>query len=206
MNTREREARADEGAASDGGAIILVRHGRPAVDRRVRLRAQGYRHWWSGYDAAGLDVDQGPPDDLLAVAREAHVIFSSTLARSIETAHAIAGARAVRSMNLFVEARLPPPPVPGLVLKPATWGVVARLSWWLGLSRGEESRREAELRADCAADFLIGEAEGGRTVVVCAHGWFNRMMRPALLARGWRCVRDGGDKYWGFRRFERIAQ
>jgi len=28
------------------------------------------------------------------------------------------------------------------------------------------------------------------------------MMRPELKRLGWRCVADGGDKYWSFRVYE----
>jgi hypothetical protein len=28
------------------------------------------------------------------------------------------------------------------------------------------------------------------------------MLRPALQRRGWVCVRDGGDWYWSWRRYE----
>jgi len=40
-------------------------------------------------------------------------------------------------------------------------------------------------------------------VALFAHGWFNRMLRPALQAQDWRCVVDGGDDYWSWRRYER---
>jgi hypothetical protein len=41
-------------------------------------------------------------------------------------------------------------------------------------------------------------------VVLCAHGWFNRMMRPVLKSQGWREVEDHGDRYWSYRRYEKI--
>ena len=30
------------------------------------------------------------------------------------------------------------------------------------------------------------------------------MMRPVLLRQGWRCVEDGGDNYWSYRRYEKV--
>ena len=32
--------------------------------------------------------------------------------------------------------------------------------------------------------------------------WFNRVLRPKLRGAGWVCVRDGGDTYWSWRRYE----
>jgi hypothetical protein len=40
-------------------------------------------------------------------------------------------------------------------------------------------------------------------VLLCAHGWFNRMMRPVLRKQGWREIEDGGDAYWSYRRYEK---
>jgi len=184
-------------------AIVLARHGRPALDRSRTMSWREYVAWWDAYEDGGLADDQEPPESLLAQARGADVILASPAPRSLETAHHAAPGRDVITDPVFVEAPLPPPPLHGMRLKPGQWGVVARISWWLGLSRGMESRQAAEARAAAAVDRVFEETEQGHTVLVCAHGWFNRMMRPVLLARGWRCVRDGRDNYWSFRRYER---
>lgn len=184
------------------GSITIARHGQPDADRTVRIDWQGYEHWWKGYDAAGLAPGQSPPPELVRAAADANVVFSSSLPRAIETAQAAAPSRNLVIDPDFVEAPLPPPQMIG-VLKPGTWGVYARIFWWFGSSRGLETRREAELRAERAADKLVIAAETGN-VVLCAHGWFNRMLRPPLRRRGWKCVQDGGDTYWSSRRYERI--
>ncbi len=183
--------------------IILARHGRPDLDHRAPMGWRGYREWWSAYQESGLAPDQSPPQELIDEAANADVIYSSTLNRSIETAKRVAGEKPVEPHEVFVEAPLPPPSFSGVRLKPRQWGVVARTSWWMGFARGEETRVQAELRADAAVAHVEKAAQGGRTVLVCGHGWFNRMMRPVLLARGWTCVRDGRDGYWSFRRYER---
>jgi len=95
---------------------------------------------------------------------------------------------------------LPPPRLPGK-RRPGYWGVLARMSWWLGRAHGAESRRQAELRAQAADATLTARAPSGERVILFAHGWFNRMMRPVLLNQGWRCVEDKGDAYWSYRRY-----
>jgi broad specificity phosphatase PhoE len=187
---------------SPPGWIILVRHGRPQCDQKVRITWQEYIAWWQAYDAAGLDPGQTPPDELVGQAQQAHVIFSSTLRRAVETARAIAPGRDIQSDPIFVEASLPPPPIPGR-RKPRRWGVYSRIAWWFGRSAGMEPRPMAERRAEAAAAALTARALRGENVVLCAHGWFNRMMRPVLLGWGWKCVYDGGDKYWSHRRYEK---
>ena len=36
------------------GAIILARHGEPALSRKVRLNAEQYREFWAKYEVVGL--------------------------------------------------------------------------------------------------------------------------------------------------------
>ena len=67
----------------------------------------------------------------------------------------------------------------------------------------DESLEQAKARAEQAADKLVEASMSGEDVVLAAHGWFNRMLRPALKARGWRCRHDGGDGYWSFRIYEK---
>ncbi len=187
-------------------SITLVRHGRPALDRSKYISYRQYRDWWAAYDEGGLAHDQSPPESLVKLAQNADVIYASTLRRAQETAQALAGDHAILSDPRLVEAPLPPPPFAGIRLRPGPWGVLARISWWFGASGNMESRKHAELRADEAVDMLIAAAtsDGGQRVLVCAHGWINRMMRPVLLSRGWRCIVDGGDSYWSTRQFEPI--
>jgi len=186
------------------GSITIARHGRPDKNRRESVDWRGYIEWWKGYDAAPLAPGQSAPDSLLAEAKNAHRVFASTLRRAGETANAAAPGRDIEIEPVFVEAALPPPPIPGR-FRAYTWGVFARITWWFGMSGGMESRRDAEARASQAAAKLVEAAKDG-PVLLCAHGWFNRMMRPDLRRHGYRCVQDGGDKYWTYRRYEYVGR
>jgi broad specificity phosphatase PhoE len=170
----------------------------------MRLSAKSYRDWWATYEVGGLKAGQTPPAALVAAAAEADAVYSSTRLRSIESAQAITRGRAFEPDPLFVEAPLPPPDAPEwLRLPPRWWGVVARLWWWLfDHHEGQETRREAERRAELAAGRLAASAARGETVMVIAHGFFNLMIGRALEARGWRRTLDQGFRYWCARRFE----
>lgn len=198
------DAMAPPGAARPGG-ITLVRHGEPDISRKVRLSAAQYRDWWASYETKGLLAGQTPPPGLLDVARGAGTMVSSTRPRAIETAGAICCGKAYARDPLFVEAPLPPPRWPSWVrLSPKVWGFISRFWWWwFNHHEGEESRAQAETRADAAAAILIDFAGRGEDVVVVAHGFFNAMVGEALKRRGWRCTRDQGFNYWMARRFER---
>jgi len=191
-------------AAERPGAVILARHGEPALSRRRRLCADEYRNWWAEYELGGLAAGQVPPELLLRAAHSAGFIIASTRPRSVETAKALCGGRAFAEDPLFIEAPLPPPHWPGwLKLSPRLWGVISRFWWWVfDHHETQETRAQAEARAEEAARLLIDLAASGQDVLVVAHGFFNTMVGVALRRLGWRCVADGGYRYWAARRFE----
>ena len=189
------------------GAIILVRHGEPALSRKRMLSADEYREWWADYEIGGLAEGQEPPDLLRQTAEQAGFIIASTRLRSVETAKAISFGRAFAEDPLFVEAPLPPPHWPRwLKLSPRIWGFTARFWWWMfNHHDNQESRAEAKARADKAAGQLVDLAATGQDVLVVAHGFFNTMIGVSLQRRGWKCVADGGFGYWAARRFEHVG-
>jgi broad specificity phosphatase PhoE len=190
-------------ASARHGAIVLARHGEPGLSRNVSINAAGYVDWWARYEEIGLKPGQTAPDGLKLFAEGASVILCSTRPRSIETAKAVANGRIIQVDPGLVEAPLPPPNWPKwFKLSPRIWGVVARVHWWFGQSQGQESRSEAQGRADAAAERLsILAAEGD--VLVLAHGYFNTMIGLSLQRDGWKLKSSEGYRYWAMRRFER---
>jgi len=186
------------------GGIVLARHGEPALSRKVRLSSREYREWWALYEAGGILAGQSPPDHLKQAAERAGVIYTSTRLRAKETALALAEGRDFSHEEIFVEAPLPPPPCPEFVkLSPRIWGVISRISWWLGHHRGEETRKAAQGRAADAAHLLDQVARRGDDVLVVAHGFFNSLIGLELRKLGWRRVKGRGWRYWSTRYYER---
>jgi broad specificity phosphatase PhoE len=188
------------------GAVILARHGEPAISRKVRLTAEEYRRFWASYEVLGILPGQTPPDALRRFVAEAGAVIASTRLRSIESAEALAGDRTFVREAMLVEAPLPPPALPSWIrMSPKLWGFLARFWWWyFNHHEGAETRREAEARADRAAAMLAGMAASGQDVVVLAHGFFNFMIGRSLRRLGWRMTDSQGFKYWSTRRFERL--
>lgn len=187
-----------------GGAITLVRHGEPALSRRVKLTARGYGEWWARYEVGGLLEGQQPPQVLKDYIARATHLLSSTRQRALETARMACGERAFESLDLFIEAPLPPPDFPdSLKFSPKHWGAISRFWWWaFNNHKGQETRREAEARARKAADVLLERAKGGDEVVLMAHGYFNYMISRELKRSGYVKTHEQGFKYWGCRRYE----
>ena len=186
------------------GQIVIARHGEPALPRKVKLTARGYRDWWARYEAGGILDGQTPPGHLKAAAARSGLILASTRLRSMETARVLAPGREVSHEEVFVEAPLPPPPWPDVLkFSPKTWGVISRISWWLGGHGGQETRQAAQKRAAVAARRLHDEAMAGADVLVVAHGFFNTMMGVELKRLGWRCFKGRGWRYWSTRYYRR---
>ena len=185
------------------GAVILTRHGRPALSRKVLLNAAEYRAWWARYEEGGLLSGQCAPAELTGLASGAKVVACSTRRRAIESAGLAAPGCAPVSEVVFIEAPLPPPTLPSwLRLSPRIWGFVTRFLWWFfNVHFDQESRAEAEVRAGHAADRLIELAADG-DVILFAHGFFNTLIARAFKARGWRYTKDNGWKYWSTKRFD----
>lgn len=189
------------------GAIVLARHGEPALSRRCRLNAREYREFWAKYEVMGLLPGQSPPKMLTAFVERCGVLVASTRLRSIESAEKLAQGRDFSREAMLIEAPLPPPNWPDWIrLKPSLWGFIARFWWWFfNHHEGQETRRQAEARAHEAAVMLERLAEQGEDVVVLAHGFFNFMIGRALKRRGWKLAHSEGWKYWSMRRFVRTG-
>lgn len=185
--------------------IILVRHGKPALSRKVRLSAREYRDWWTQYDQGGLAESQKVPQKVRDWADKADFIVSSPLRRAVESVVEAAGRAPDATWPELVEAALPSPPIP-FKFRPKTWGTWSRIVWYWGWPDGMESHGQARSRANAAARRLASEAAGGKIVYVSGHGWFNRMLKGSLKSQGWTCASQNGDLHWSHRRMIRKSK
>ena len=186
------------------GRIITARHGRPDLSRDVKITSREYGDWWARYDASGLAPEEHPPEALTRLAASAQTVLSSTLPRAIETAAKATGGRCeVPADPIFVEAPLPPPPIPLLKLRPGAWGVVSRTFWFVGYApEGVENHWETWRRVRKVTARLAEHAAKG-DVLLCAHGYLNWMIDRRLRQEGWKRIeRDGGNHYWSWRIYE----
>src|SRR3954471_20103927 len=105
----------DRSTAHRPGAIVLARHGEPALARNVKLSAQEYRDFWARYEVLGILPGQTPPDALVKLAATAGALVFSTRLRSIESATALAAGRNFVQHEVLIEAPLPPPSLPAWI-------------------------------------------------------------------------------------------
>ncbi|WP_415811434.1 histidine phosphatase family protein [Litorimonas haliclonae] len=194
--TRSRQARSVN-------TLVIARHGKPSLSRKVYMTWQGYRDWWIRYDEGGIVQGQRVPPKLLFWVNQADLIIASPLKRAIESAELAAGREVDIIDDHLIEAALPSPPLGKFKMRPKSWGTAARIFWYFGWSDGLESHTEARARVEIMCDRLADYATDGKIVYVSAHGWINRMLKGSLIKRGWKMRSQNGDLHWSFRRYER---
>jgi broad specificity phosphatase PhoE len=183
-------------ATGEGMRIILIRHGRPAIESNPRTSHDGFRSYIDAYEAAGLDPSSAPPGELQDLMKELTSIFTSGKPRSQDSARALAPRAELVADPLFVEAPLASPRIPLLRMKVPKWAVVARILWHAGYHPEIENYRRAKQRAMQAADILMERARDEGVAVLVAHGYFNAMIGRELRKRGFEQSGSHRVRFW----------
>jgi broad specificity phosphatase PhoE len=179
-----------------GSRVILIRHGQPAIALRPRTSHHGFSAYIDAYEAAGLDPQSLPPQELSDLIKELGSIFTSGRARAHQSARALAPRAELIADPLFAEAPLASPRIPLLKMRVPSWAVVSRILWHAGYHPQIENYRKAKQRARQAADVLIAKARGEGTAVLVAHGYFNAMIGRQLRKRGFLRTGSHRVRYW----------
>jgi broad specificity phosphatase PhoE len=175
--------------------VILVRHGRPAVDWRA-LPGHRFAEWMAAYDEAGVDPRHPPPPRLRALAAAADVRVTSTLRRARESLALLDCGEPAVTDTMLCEAPLPGPFRTSLRLHPLTWQFVSRMAWLAGWSPNTESFAATRVRAGQAARLLRDLSRSHGSVLCVGHGFLHTMVGVALRRAGWRAPVPIGRGYW----------
>jgi broad specificity phosphatase PhoE len=177
--------------------IVLVRHGRPAIESSPRTSHHGFRRYIDEYQEAGLDPLSAPPEELLDLVKGLNAVHTSDAPRANDSARTLLPNAELIADPLFAEAPLAAPRIPLLKLKVPLWAVMARIMWHAGYHPEIENYRRARSRANQAADILIDRAESNEGVaVLVAHGYFNAMIGRILRKRGFRRTGSHRVRFW----------
>ncbi len=176
--------------------IILVRHGRPAISTEMRTSHRGFREYIDAYEAAGLDPESAPPEELQDLAKELTAVYTSGRPRSQDSARALAPNAELIADPLFVEAPLASPRIPLLRMQVPKWAVMSRILWHAGYHPEIENYRRAKHRAVKAANILIARAHEDGVAALVAHGYFNAILGRELRRRGFRKSGSHRAQYW----------
>jgi len=176
--------------------IVLIRHGRPAIETSPRTSHREFRSYIDDYEAAGLDPTSAPPEELQDLLKELTQIYTSGKPRAHDSAKALAPNAELIADPLFVEAPLASPRIPLLKMKVPKWAVMARILWHAGYHPEIENYRRAKHRASEAADILMKRAVAEGQTALVAHGYFNLMIGRELRRRGFRKTGSHRVTYW----------
>ncbi|MCR6095175.1 histidine phosphatase family protein [Salipaludibacillus agaradhaerens] len=178
--------------------IALIRHGE-SHHRDDSPVTKAQLSWWIKiYNQSGVRETEIFPTDTIKAMTMSSFIVTSDLKRAIDSAALLKPDSNRRSDSLFREAELPVPYfIPSwLKMRPALWLVLLRCLWLVGVTKGCESLREAETRAEKAAAKLISYAEKEGSVVLVGHGVFNRLIAKQLRKKGWRGNKKTKTTHW----------
>jgi broad specificity phosphatase PhoE len=177
--------------------IVLVRHGRPAIETSPRTSHHGFRRYIDEYQEAGLDPMSAPPEELLDLVKGLNAVHTSDAPRANDSARTLLPEAELIADPLFAEAPLAAPRIPLLKMKVPVWAVMARIMWHAGYHPEIENYRRARSRANQAADILVGRALSNEGIaVLVAHGYFNAMIGRILRKRGFRRTGSHRVRFW----------
>jgi broad specificity phosphatase PhoE len=176
--------------------IILIRHGRPDIPVSPRTSHKEFRSYIDAYEAAGLDPESAPPEELQDLLAELTAVFTSGRPRAHDSARALAPNAELIADPLFAEAPLASPPIPLLRMNVPKWAVVARILWHAGYHPEIENYRRAKHRASEAADILMRRANAEGSAALVAHGYFNLIIGRELRRRGFNRTGSHRARFW----------
>jgi broad specificity phosphatase PhoE len=200
----DQRPRVMSGGAAAPLRIILVRHGKPAIEIAPRTSHHGFRRYIDDYQDAGLDPQSAPPEEVLDLVKGLNAVYTSGAPRARDSARTLLPEADIIADPLFAEAPLAAPRIPLLKMKVPVWAVMARIMWHAGYHPEIENYRRAKARAATAADILLERAAGNDgTAVLVAHGYFNAMIGRILRRRGFTRTGSHRVRFWNAVVYER---
>lgn len=176
--------------------IVLMRHGKPRVEKHLRLNAAEFGAWIEKYNAAGIDTESQPPQVAIEQANQCAFTVCSNLPRSLESAKALGVERISVCDPMFREMDMPHAAWLFPRLSLPAWLVFFRLAWAFGYSANVESFKTAKERAHSCAKHLTSLASTHGAVLFVGHGSLNWFIAKYLKSMGWLCSERPPRRYW----------
>lgn len=172
--------------------IMIMRHGKPLVNKKKRYSWKEAEGYTKAYDSVGVEAFS---PDKIVIPEGIDTIYTSNLGRSINTAEYIsAGKIPLSSDEKFREFERQVLRISHLKMPLAFWSISARIPWVFGAGK-IESLSTAKKRSDEVAGFLEEKAMEKKKVLIVAHDFLNRFTGKRLKKDGWVLVRNGGHDF-----------
>lgn len=176
--------------------IALIRHGRPEIELKGKIRHAEFKRWLTEYDCAPVEEKNPPPASLRKDANNYELFVCSDLRRSISSFNLLTINKVPVIDPLFRECELPCWSLGNFSCYPDVLVIFYRITWFLGASANCESKSAAMDRAKRCADKLALLANTHSSVAFVGHGFLNRFIATSLRERGWNGPKRPGSGHW----------
>lgn len=164
--------------------IVILRHGKPKIEKVGALSVRDFSHWISGYNSAAIDERHQPPSKTVEVAASCSFLVCSTLQRSVEST-SLLGVRNVALYDpMFIECEMPHTHWSWPKLPVSVWSLLVRIFQFFGYSPNAETFEQAQQRAAVCAQQLQSWAAKYESVLFVGHGLLNSLLEKELLHSG----------------------
>jgi broad specificity phosphatase PhoE len=177
--------------------IVIMRHGKPEMPVKGRLKASELGNWVQAYNAAGISRTEHPPAKAVEIAACCKAVVCSDLPRSLQSAEALK-IRIDNSDALFREMDLPFPDWNWPRLPILMWAALLRMLWFSGYSSNCESFILSKQRAADATQKLVEMAFKSGSLLLVGHGFINHFIARQLLDNGRHGPSSPGKGHWQF--------
>ena len=178
--------------------IVLIRHGKPAIDTTMKVGASDFGKWVKKYDQAGIDTKHKPTAEAFNAAAQCTFIVCSPLTRSIESATALNIQTPDMISDTFRECEMPYTNWTYPKLSVISWSILFRLLQALGFSPNAESYKAIKKRAQECAKQLVTLSQEHDSVLFVGHGTLLWLVHKQLLRMGWSGPQKSAKKHWEF--------
>lgn len=185
--------------------IVLVRHGRSGHEHSGWMNREQFLRWREAYEAAGINPNDLPPQDLCVAAKETGVLVASVTRRAVDSAKALAPGREILTSELLVELELLPPALGPVRLPLIGWALTFGGRWLVRtLLRRPQFSSDEQQRLQAASAWLIQLAEKHGSVMAVTHASLRSALREELVRAGWRDdIPSGRLRHWSAWTFTR---
>jgi broad specificity phosphatase PhoE len=176
--------------------IVIIRHGKSAVDTSGKVSASEFGSCIQDYDMAGIDNNNRPPVEVIEKAKSCNFCVCSSLARSLHSAKLLEIEKPDFVSPLFRECEMPYNNWKLPTLSKSVWPIVYRILQISGYSPNAESYKEIKSRSKECAIQLINLARAHDSVLYVGHGALGWVLHKHLLSMGWLGPKKSVREHW----------
>lgn len=178
--------------------IVLIRHGKPAIDAAGKMSATDFGQWIKKYDQAEIDSKSKPANKACEIANTCSFIVCSNLPRSLSSATALNIETPNMVSHLFRECEMPHANWKYAKLSVTSWSILFRICQLCGYSPNAEPFQDIKKRVEECAKQLVDLSQKHESVLFVGHGVLIWFLHKHLKRTGWTGPAKAAKKHWEY--------